>query len=51
MLLLRRLAEANGINFDRYVSDTRGWQGRARMSIGNILRARIRRGVQIVLDV
>lgn len=48
---LRRLAEVNGIDFEKYAhSQTRGWLGRARMSIGNILRGRQRRVEKIVLD-
>lgn len=47
---LRLLAALNGIDFARYETDTRGWIGRARMTIGNILRARIRRGEEVQLD-
>ena len=48
---LRLLAETHGIDFARYETGTRGWQGRARMSIGNHLRGLVRKGAKIILDI
>jgi len=45
------LATLNGIDSEKYMTGTRGYLGRARMSIGNILRGRVRRGQEVVLEV
>lgn len=45
------LANLNGIDSEKYMTGTRGYIGRARMSIGNILRGRVRRGEEVVLEV
>jgi hypothetical protein len=45
------LAQANGIEYTKYMTGNRGWEGRARMSIGNVLRGRIRRGEEVVLEI
>lgn len=35
------LLEANAVPYEKYVKATLGWQGRARMTTGNMLRSRI----------
>lgn len=48
---LWKLAQANGIEYTKYMTGNRGWQGRARMSIGNVLRGRLRRGEGVNWDI
>lgn len=47
---LQSVAQTNGLSVNKYTRvRNRGWQGRARMSIGNILRGMIRRGEDVTI--
>lgn len=45
---LDQLCIANDIDFAKYHTGSRGWEGRYRMTVGNILRARIKKGTQVI---
>jgi hypothetical protein len=46
---LMTVARANGKSLAKYSREKRGWQGRHRMVLGNMLRAMIRRGDDVVI--
>ena len=43
------VARDNGIDTKKYSSRNRGWEGRLRMTIGNILRGKVRRGEDVTI--
>lgn len=44
---VRQVAADNGVSLKGYKTSGRGWQGRQRMTLGNILRGMIRQGTDV----
>jgi hypothetical protein len=49
MQLVRAVARANGVSLVKYGTSSRGWQGRQRMTLGNILRGMVRHGTDVTI--
>lgn len=47
MARVARVARVNSVDMSAYKTTGRGWQGRQRMTLGNMLRAKVRHGVDV----
>lgn len=46
---LRRVASANSVSLAKYTTRNRGWEGRLRMTLGNLLRGLVKKGTDVTI--